>query len=288
MSQAIAWGYRNNIIIKNSISDNVEFFKGESLDKSDLTKLTVSYSDNIAYGYEPDHAPWEELHKLVTADDFHYCAHHFMEGHRDSEKAIPGFNLVILDIDDGISMSSAQLLLKNYKALFATTKRSTDQHNRFRIILPLSHTLKLKKDVYKQFMQNIFDWLPFEVDDQTKDIARKWSSYNGEYAYQDGELLDAMLFIPDTKKQQKQQQLILDHSTLTNLERWFLTNIEVGSRSNTLIKYAYVLVDGGYSIDAIRASIHAFNHKLPEPLSEDEINNTIMVTVVRAVTKRDQ
>ena len=45
-----------------------------------------------------------------------------------------------------------------------------------------------------QFMQNVFEWLPFGVDEATKDCARKWEAFDGEYHYQEGALLDALLF----------------------------------------------------------------------------------------------
>jgi hypothetical protein len=287
MTQAIAWGYKNNIIIKTSYADSIEFFKGESLENTNLSSMICSYGTDITTGFEAARPAWDELHKLVTASGYHYTAHHFMEGYRSSDKLIPGFNMVILDVDNGISMSTAQMLLKDYTALFATTKRHTKTNNRFRILLPISHTVKLNSHNYPKFMQNVFDWLPFDVDTQTKDCSRKWEAFNGEYVYQEGELLDAMLFIPETKKQEEQQKKIIDLGGLNNLERWFLTNTDMGNRSNTLIKYAYVLVDSGYSIEAIRNSIFAFNGKLKMPLTDEELNNTILVSVIKAVTKRD-
>lgn len=208
-------------------------------------------------------------------------------GHRNEENCIPGFNLVILDVDEGISLSTAQMLLKDYKALFYTTKRSTPTHNRFRIIMPLSHVVKLDRDSYKKFMNNVYEWLPFEVDTATNQRSRKWEAFNGEYYYQDGALLDAVLFIPETKKQEEQQKKIVDLSNLGNLERWFLLNIGEGNRSNTLIRYTYVLVDSGYTIEAIRNSIYAFNQKMKNPLPDDELQNTILVSAIKAVTKRD-
>jgi hypothetical protein len=249
--------------------------------------MYCAYSTDITTGFEPSKAPWEDLHKLITASGYHYTAHHFLDNYRSSDKAIPGFNLVILDVDDGISLSTAKMLLKDYKALFATTKRHTESHNRFRIILPLSHVVKLSSANYSKFMQNVFEWLPFEVDAQTKDIARKWESNNGDYYYQEGELLDAMLFIPETKKQEEQQKRVTDLASLSNLERWFLLNTDIGNRSNTLIRYAYVLVDSGYSLEAIRNLIFSFNSKLKIPLAEDEINSSIMVSTIKAITKRE-
>jgi hypothetical protein len=194
---------------------------------------------------------------------------------------------VILDVDSGVSLTTAQMLLKDYKALFATTKRSTPAHNRFRVILPLSHTIKLNSVNYSKFMLNVFEWLPFEVDSQTKDCARKWESFDGEHFYQDGELLDAVLFIPETKKQEEQQQKIVDLASLNNLERWFLLNISVGNRSNTLFRYACVLVDSGYDFNAAKNAIRLFNQKMKDPLSEEELQSTIDISVMEKILKRN-
>ena len=287
MSLATAYGYKNNIIIKSSFSDGIEFFEGESLAVTDLDKMRISYSTDIAKGYLAENAPFEELHKLVTTNGYHYCAHHFREGHRNSEHAIKGFNLVIIDIDKDINMETARLLLKGYKCLMATTKRHTDENHRFRIIMPLSHVVELPPAAYSKFMENVFNWLPFNTDSQTKDIARKWESHKGKYKYQDGELLDAMLFIPQTKKEEEQTQKVLDNQSLNNLERWFHLNTTHGNRSNQLIKYALALVDSGKSVDAIGDAVHSFNNKLKDPLPFEEINNTILITAAKAVSKRD-
>jgi len=287
MSQAIAWGYRNNIIIRTSMTDNIEFFSGETLDRTDLNKLTCSYSQDITQNFESEYAPWDQLHKLTSTSGLHYTAHHFVDKYRNSDNAIPGFNLVIIDVDDGTTLNAARSLLKDYKALFATTKRHTPENNRYRIILPLSHTVKLDPTIYKQFMENVFEWLPFEVDNAGKDIARKWEAYAGDYYYQDGAMLDALLFIPDTKKQTEHHQKVMDYASLNNLERWFLLKAGSGNRSNTLIKYAYVLVDSGYDYDGVRSAVYAFNNNLKNPLPVDEIDNTILVSVMRKLTQKN-
>ena len=287
MTLAIAHGYKNNIIIKKSYCDGIEFLEGESMDETDLDKMRISYSTNITKDFQGDVAPFEELHKVVTLSGYHYTAHHFMQGYRSSANAIQGVNLVILDVDDGISLDSAKMLLKGYKAMFATTKSHTDKNNRFRILLPLSHMVKLDADKYKQFMENVFAWLPFETDTATKDIARKWESFNGSHSYQDGEMLDALLFIPQTRKAEDLNNKVLSNTSLNNLERWFFLNTGSGNRSNQLIKYALTLVDSGYIFDAVKMAVHSFNGKLKNSLAEDEINNTILVSVMKAISKRD-
>jgi hypothetical protein len=287
MALAIAYGYKNNIIIKRTYDEGIEFLQGESMDVTDLDKMVLSYSNDITEGYQPEMAPFDKLHKVVTADGYHYTAHQFAGGHRNSVNLIQGFNLAIVDIDQGVTLETAKFLLKDYKCMFATTKRHTPQANRFRILFPLSHIVKLDPVAYSEFMTNIFNWLPFTVDTATKDCARKWESFKGEHYYQDGIVLDAMLFIPSTKKAEDQAQKFIDNESLGNLERWFFLNTSSGNRSNQLIKYALVLVDSGYTIDGVRHAIMAFNKKLQNGLSEDEINTTIMQSVIRAITKRD-
>ena len=279
MNLAIAYGYKNNIVISKSFESTVEFFKGESLQETSLSALTISYSDNITTGYENIIVDWTELSDLVTSDNLHYVAHHLKNGYRSADNVIEGFNLLVLDVDEGVSIDTAKLLLQDYTYLIATTKRHTDKENRFRIILPLSHTLKLSIEDYKAFMNNVFDWLPFKVDEATSDTARKWATHNGEHHYNEGVVLDATLFIPKTKKAEEQANFINEHSNLNNLERWFANKAEEGSRNNTVIKYAYALVDKGYDLDVIKAAIKEFNSKLAKPLPQSELDATVMVSV---------
>lgn len=210
-----------------------------------------------------------------------------MGGYRDEAHCLQGFNLVVIDVDHGISLDTAKSLLKGYKALYYTTKRHTDTENRFRIVFPTSHVVKLNAEDYKKFMNNIYDWLPFEVDRQTNQRSRKWLTHNGHYEYSDGDLLDVMLFIPQTKKQEEQQKKILDHSSMSNLERWCLLNAEEGNRNNQMLRLGLAMVDAGHSLQDIKNSLSAFNDKLTESLTDEEIERTILVTVIKAVNKRD-
>ena len=76
MSMAMAWGYKNHIIIKKTFSDGIEFFTGETLEETDLDKLTISHSNHMAFNYLNEHAPFSELHRLVSIKDYHWVNHH--------------------------------------------------------------------------------------------------------------------------------------------------------------------------------------------------------------------
>lgn len=284
---ATAWGYKNNVVIKKSFVDGIEFLSADSLKETNLDEMIFSLSDDIAYNYENNLQPFDQLHKLTQAEGHHWCAHHVNRGHRSDENIIPGFNMVVIDVDDGVSLETAKLLLKDYKALYYTTKRHTDTENRFRIILPTNFKMSLDSEDYKEFMKNIYDWLPFKVDDGTCDRPRKWLSHDGEYEYTDGQLLDVLPFIPKTTKAEEQKKAVLDMQNLDNLERWFMTKTGKGNRSNQLIKFALMLVDAGEDYDSIQDKVVNLNSKLPNKLDEAEIFATIMRTVGSKISKRD-
>ena len=286
LNLAIAYGYKNNIIIKKSFSDGIEFLRGETLKETDLNKMVIAYSQDITTDYNNERAPFDQLHKLTQAAGMHWVAHHLNGGYRNEENCIPGFNLVVIDVDGGVTMAAAKLLLKGYKYLMYTTKRHTDEENRFRVILPINYELEMDAKDYKEFMANIYSWLPFEVDTATNQRSRKWMSHNGTFEYNEGELLDALPFIPKTSKNEERKQLMDSQQSMDNLERWVINNIGDGNRNNLLLRYAMILMDGGYDFEGIRARVVALNEKIADKLDETEIMSTIMITVMKTLAKK--
>ena len=287
LNLAIAYGYRNNIIIKKSYVDGIEFLKGESLPETDLSKLTVSASADIASGYGHDIVSFDQLKDFVVMPNLHFTTHHWKDGNRNKTNLIPGFNLVVLDIDHGITLDIAKDLLEDYTYLVYTTKRHRKDGNgdRFRIIMPLSHTITLGSDEYSKFMENVFSWLPFEADEATKDVARKWMTNPGEVHFNDGKLLDAMQFIPQTKKSEEMTLRRQQVSSMSNLQAWFFRKIGEGNRNNVLLKYGLVLIDNGYDIDSVRNAVIDFNSKVIDPLPEEEIHRTLMITITKRMAE---
>jgi len=286
LTLAIAYGYKNNIIIKKSFADGIEFLRGETLKETNLKEMIVSYSDDVAFNYQNERAPFDMLHRLTQTQGLHWVNHHLLNGHRAEEDAIAGFNLVVVDVDGGVNMSTAQLLLKNYKFLMYTTKRHTDDEHRFRIVFPINYELDLDARDYKEFMANIYEWLPFEVDTGTGQRARKWLSHNGHYVYNDGELLDVLPFIPKTSKNEERKERMQSLQSMDNLERWMMNNIGDGNRNNMLLRYAMVLVDAGFDFEGVRSRVVALNNKIADKLDEAEIMSTIMITVGKTLASR--
>ena len=167
-----------------------------------------------------------------------------------------------------------------------TTKRSTDEENRFRLMIPMNYHLHLDSDDYKEFMNAVLEWLPFKTDESANQRAKKWESCStGVYHYNDGELLDVLDFIPKTSRNENYKQQSKELQSLDNLERWFAGRIASGNRNNHMIKFALALVDSGMDLAQVSRSVHDFNKKLAAPMNADEIDKTIMVTVAKRYTK---
>lgn len=282
LNLAIAYGYKHNIIIKKSYVDGIEFLKGESLQETDINKLIISYSTDVTTSYLNDYGQFDKLDLLVKSGSYNFCSHHFIDGYRNGANMIPGFNMIVIDVDKDTSLETAKDVLKDYTYMIYTTKRHTTTDHRFRIILPMSHILKLNKEDYSKFMSNIFDWLPFTPDTAAKDVARKWATNDVADVYVNhGQLFDVMDYIPQTKKCEEMSSQRAAIASMSNLEAWMLRTVGEGHRNNLLLRYALALVDNGYDQNSVHNAVLAFNSKLAKPLTEVEILSTIMLTVAK-------
>lgn len=296
MQMAQAWGARHHMLIKKAFRDGIEFFSGDTLKETDLSQLVISYSDNFAYSYKADCGPFDGLHKVMLLKDYNWCNHHFRNEHRSEDTAIPGFNMVVLDVDKGTKLVQAYGLMKQYKFFIYTTKRhqqvdpatNTNYGDRFRMVFPIKYNLSLDADDYKEFMANIMAWLPFEIDDQANQRSRKWQSNElaaaapGYHYYNmDGEVLDPLKFIPKTVKNDQFHTEFKAIENYSNLERWFAQRYVSGNRSNMLVRFALALVDGGLKLQDVEKAVYAFNDKVTPNLAKSEIQATVFKTVAK-------
>lgn len=283
---ASAWGIKKHIVIKKSYVDGIEFFSGETLKETNLNELIVSYSDHWAYNYNPEVAPFDQLHVLTQQQGMHWSNHHFKNNHRQEENTKVGFNTVVLDVDGGVNLNTVHELLKGYKFMTYTTKRHTPGENRFRVILPINYILELDSEDYKEFMNNVMEWVPFKSDESANQRSKKWETFEGgSYHYNpEGETLDALKFIPKTSKNEHHKKSIQSLGSLDNLERWFAQQIATGNRNNQMLKYAMALVDSGMTFDQVTSCVKSFNSKINNPLDAAELDKTILVSVAKKYT----
>lgn len=281
MDLAMAWGVSNHVVITKNVVQSVEFFSGSTLQETDLNKLKFTISDHFAYDYEPHERSLEDLEKLFTADNLHWCNHSFEGEHRSEDKVIPGFNMIVIDVDGGVSIESVHELLKDYSFATYTTKSHTDEDNRFRLVLPTNYILNLQKDDYKEFMDSFAMWLPFESDTAANQRSRKWRTNKLAKVHinRGPQVLDVLPFIPKTKANNEYVQQIVNLGNLDNLERWFLNNMDIGHRNNSLLNYAMMLKDAGAEFKEVEKKTLDLNKRCNAPLKEDELYSTVLKSV---------
>lgn len=283
LNLAIAWGYKNNILIKRSFQDGVELLSGESLKKTNLDELIVSYSEQFAEGYEPDKAPFDELQTLFQTKGINWCTHTFRDAYRREDNVIDGFNLIVLDVDTGVPISVAKEILADWTYAIYTTKSHTEKDNRYRVVIPTNYILKLDEEDFRIFMKTIQEYLPLGADTSTYQRNRKWNSFSGgEYFSNNKELFNILPFIPKTKQndiyinQRKNSQPI---GNLSNLENWFMQRISTGDRNNQLLRYALLLADNGVELDVAINKVKYMNSLINNPLDNEELVRTIFKTL---------
>lgn len=305
---ACEWGYDNDINIALYKEGRFDKFKGNTLKETDLNQLILSYScdsdqSNIksydsfrrsfADGYQNVVIPFAKLslfssNGLDNSNIIDWCTHHLKigtdgYGHRDNKNVLPKFNLVVIDIDGkhgySTNIKAAQEILKDMVYFLHTTKsHQLNGQDCYRIIIPLKYSLELDEATYKQFTLNVLQYFPFVgVDYGTNDYSRKWTSHNGiSYQNLNGELFDPRPFIPNTHRNEDRILNNKKYKDCDAISRWFLSQIEVGDRNNNLFKYGAFLLDSGLKVEEVEQKVIDLNNKLENPLTEDEIANTII------------
>ena len=252
---------------------------------------SLSYSSHMADNYTNVEPEWSKLPKLLLAQDLHFTNHWLAagengQGHRSEANIIEGCNFIVLDVDGTASLQLARSVLEDYKYYIYTTKSHTDTDHHYRIVMPLTHKVRLNRDNFGNFMRNIYNWLPFEVDVAAKDRCRKWASNPGQLEENDGLLLDATQFIPNTVRQEKLSLASEGLKNLPALERWFALQMSAGNRNNMLARFAFVLVDQGMSLPEIETRVIQLNNSQSEKLSMAEIQQTVLRSVAQRIQAR--
>lgn len=286
---ASAWGYNNGIVIKTYTQGKIDFIHGEKLEETDLNKLILSYSSHEAYNYQNVEVPFKKLAILGSTSEMHWCTHHCNEDiqhpeygcHRADKFVKPGFNLLVLDMDDGTKIETVKEVLKDYTFMIYTTKRHTSASHRFRVVIPLKYKLYLSADDFKQFMKNIFESLPFEgMDETTGQRSKKWLMNSGEmYSQEADELFDPRAYIPNTSQNQDRIDRNKQFGNVDNITRWFLEHIAVGGRNNNLFKYGMMLKDKGLDMSIVEKKVIELNSRLEAPLDMAELQGTVLSSI---------
>lgn len=120
--------------------------------------VTLSFSQSKAEfpvdGYKPITCKFSSLAKNISKGAV-YSPAIFTDGYRDTAHLEKHGNLIIIDVDGGMTISEAQEKLKGYMALIVTTRsHGVKEGDRFRILLPTEKPLAPKHN-YAEMMKKI-------------------------------------------------------------------------------------------------------------------------------------
>jgi len=137
-----------------------------STDKSPTADLslpvTLSFSQSKTEfpvdGYKPVTCKFSSLAKNLTKGAA-YSPAIFTDGYRDTKHLASHGNLIIIDVDGGMTIAEAQEKLKNYMSLIVTTRsHGVKEGDRFRILIPTEKPLAPKHN-YAEMMKRILSHL---------------------------------------------------------------------------------------------------------------------------------
>lgn len=138
--------------------------------------LPIDGKPNHGDGYFKKELPFKEIPEWITQKDMCYSPVEFRNGKRNNESAQPLTNMIVLDVDDGMSMDYAKELFADHYAIIAPTRNHQKEkggviNDRFRIVLLTDKYINTTPEIYKEFMQNIARYYGVKVDDKCFDKA---------------------------------------------------------------------------------------------------------------------
>jgi len=211
-------------------------------------------------------------------------------GHRRADSYIEGFNIIGIDIDEGMTIEEAQELLSNYTYIIYTTRSHRKEKNgeiqgdRFRILIPIKQMIYVDPERYKKMYENIMDFLQIRnYDKATRNVSRLWfTNPDAEIYKNEAELLDVSALVPDTAKAEIMLPNInsIDDdyeagridNRVAGFIKHILLNTSKGNRNDQLFRAKKFFQDLGMNYEH---EVVKLNSMLMEPLSERELNNII-------------
>lgn len=244
-------------------------------------KYNFSYSNKPAHRFINEKVKWEHIFQL-TFSDFNYSAGSFKGGHRKIDNWIGRNNIVILDIDEGMSLNVATDLLlgRDMKALLITTKSHGIDKNgvvcdRFRIILPMKSEFEGSVEEYKNKMRAIFKYFLDAPDPATKDPSRFfYGNAKQEHWYIHGsEISDWDDYVYKPKKRKlKAGGFEFSAKSIEEIRDAAFATGNHGRRNNALYGFVQDAKKIGIDPSKIEKEVIAINNSFDAPLEKEEVD----------------
>ncbi|MCF6330989.1 MAG: hypothetical protein L3I99_05520 [Sulfurimonas sp.] len=296
-----------NSIVKKEYSSIVKY-KLEKLTETNLDKIIISVNENpnanVATNWEKKQGKFDGLHKILCSNK-RYSAGTFLNGHITDKNYLSEQNLIIIDVDDGITIEDTKSLFSEIKYLITTTKRHGKEKNgkindRFRLVLPTISKFHLKPEVYAETYLNILAALGMSLADTKCQNPSRWyyGAEGADYWYNKNKsatLLDIRPFIKDSSENHVGMTNVdkfLTSNTSTGGEhsedthrlegayRWFLARTTLGTRNDMIFSFG-CMVNEQYKSINMESEVRKFNSIISEPLRESEL-----ATIINSIDRR--
>ena len=132
-------------------------------------------------GYKKAEIAFKSIADWMTAEKVCYAPVGFRGGKRNNESTEAYSNVIVLDVDEGMTLDYAKEIFKDYYAIITTTRNHQNEKNgvvcdRFRVVLLSSKYIYTTPAKYKKLMENIQTFYGFSIDSGCFDKAHIYYS----------------------------------------------------------------------------------------------------------------
>ncbi len=198
------------------------------------------------------HAHEQKFNNLKELSDFtltyDWSPFVFRDGYRHSS-SWASCDVMVLDIDKGCTIDRAKELFKEYTYYIQTTKSHCDANHRFRVIIPLSSTIK-DTEIYKNTWYSLSNKFHF-IDQQCKDVARFYYKSISLVHTNTGKPIDPVLeVILPSYFEKPRLELKLTKGKLSRATMEFIVNGAMsGERNIGCFRAAKDMQEQGYTVE---------------------------------------
>ena len=291
--------YDNGSTMQSKVFDKEAKVIKYNLIKGELTEadqMICSTSNSMSDDFVQQKIGYKNLPDLVMGKyGKNYSAGLFLNNKRNKDNYIKRQNLIIFDVDEGMSIEDAKLFLSQYRGFIATTRNHLKEKNgkvleRFRIVLVSKYIFNLDHEEYKHTITNFALLHNLTVDFPVIEPSRLYySNPESEVTHLEGdELIDLRAYIPETKEVEVTKKSIQlgeqydGGENINGFDKYFLMQTSQGNRNNNLVKYGFALITKkNLDFESAKAKVLSLNSMLPDPLSESELERTVFKSMSR-------
>ena len=225
-------------------------------------KVIENYSKSLK-GWTNRDIEWNRLKNVLSNSKIQFTPVAYKNGVKKSKNLDrTKQNMIVIDVDDNLSLVECQRMFSKYKYLIGTTKshdklKQGKVCNRYRLLLP-SINIPLDDDVYFRALRLMFEFGDIQTETKT-------SAYLGNddalIIYNDGKLLDlhkASILATEQLREERVEKKVIDRDYINSYGNSSLEDVKSMLSKEIVID---ILESMGYEVDGNKFSVRDENTK---------------------------